>query len=378
MGLAPHLQKLVPKEPELVPNLLRPIGAAIDLARHNGRDPTGKIISILESELLSLGDQTKFTMATLLASSPPMPGELHSSVDKRVSQWLDSLSSCIPSLPAGVLLYPMKRTLALNPPISQRPEWIDKGISAIEFTPRAAFRLAKWGIQLPEEWEPILRETSDVPWLAFAVVQLMYSKLRPWDLANHRRHYRPFQRAVYHLVLIHTRLRREEEERTKIKQPEAPTNRVVSFGSLPEMVLHIIFGHLARGYAEISLVDFLLKVARVEKPETVDAVLQDFRSHKTAEGKWSLFAYHSTWNLRKLLVERDRQVAAAKKKQEEDAKLIVPSKMKVADLRQQLKERGLDIKGVKNVLVNRLSEALEKEKEEKEEEAEQEEGEKRK
>jgi len=232
--------------------------------------------------------------------------------------------------------------------------------------------LVKWGVPLPARWEPILRDSViDLRGYGdsiLAAAEYKYSRMRPWRVSQHHCFLHSFRVAVQELLLIHARLRREPnsgddeqdnaKEKGKAKEEERTGRRGgTSFGDLPVMVLHIIFGYLARGYAEKPMPEFLMEEVGITSLKAVDTLLQLFMAQKPMK-MMAVVAYHSEWNatFRKIL----RGEPAAK--EEEDAEtndVIDPASMTVVELRKQLKARGLDTKGNKAVLIERLLEALE-------------------
>jgi len=172
-------------------------------------------------------------------------------------------------------------------------------------------------------------------------------------------------------------------------------NQLISFGSLPVMVLHVIFGHLARGYANETLPGFLTKDLEVEIPDA-DLVLQEVEVNKEAPLFWRLIGYHSAWDLSSDSWKATRENRARNDRTGEERALnlfknmsrdfgldtegtpdeiagrvrahlskaaktgfMIASDMSLAELRFQLKLRGLDIKGDRQTLVQRLGAAME-------------------
>ena len=275
----------------------------------------------------------------------------------------------------------------------------------MEFSPKAAFRLVKWGVTLPESWEPRLKAALNLKpefgWMFLAATELMFSKLIPWTPSQHRCFIPSFRLAVRELLLIHARLRREqhqpmeiEQEKEKGKEREKETGGGISFGSLPVMVLHVIFGHLARGYADKTLPDFLTKDLGVEIADA-DLVLQQVEVNKEAPLFWCLIGYHSAWDLSAILGKRPEKIEGEMTKLEKIALelfqdmsrdygldpegtpdeitarlrahlfaktgLMMAAEMSLAELRFQLKLRGLDIKGDRDTLVQQLGAVMDTE-----------------
>jgi len=249
------------------------------------------------------------------------------------------------------------------------------------------------GCPPPRTVEPVLRDLiiglGGTGESILAASEYKYSRMRPWTPSQHHCFLQQFRVAVEELLLIHARLRREtnsgdnerekdKEEKEKEKEKEKDeegTGRQrgggTSFGSLPVMVLHMIFGYLARGYAEKPMPEFLMEEVGVTSLKAVDTLLQLFMAQKPMEIR-PVIAYHSGWNasFRKIL---RGEPAEKEEEDEEENDVVDPASMTMVELRKQLKARGLDTKGNKAVLIDRLIEALEedhmedetKEKEEK-------------
>ena len=243
----------------------------------------------------------------------------------------------------------------------------------------------------------------DFGWMMLAATELMFSKLIPWTPSQHRCFLPSFRLAVRELLLIHARLRRDhqpmeieqEQEKEKEKEKEEETEGI-SFGSLPVMVLHVIFGHLARGYADRTLPDFLTKDLGVEIADA-DLVLQEMEVNREAPLFWCLIGYHSAWDLFAILGKQPEKIEGEMTELEEvalklfkdmlrdfgldtegtpdeitnrlrahltkDVKtgFMIAEEMSLAELRFQLKLRGLDIKGDRDTLVHQLGAVLETE-----------------